>query len=343
MSNLADRIYKSSFLTFRRIFGAHVSHGETHQIAPLSLLPGHSCHARRDQHEALASRYGHRYRGGIVIGFSLGFMAVMFALLPLIGLWSEAVLNVWGNVFTGLEMLCIIAILFQHLYGRGTSHDASGFSRFLRKVGFKRINQGWRHRWSSERLFAEQYCYAELMLAFPGGPLQIDNKPVGNDASFLAWYAETLASQSPMPDDTDHRQAYGRFFMAMLDQQIDYHHQNTHVCHGIAHRLHHLADYCFWGTLLACAAHFVIHHPLLNVITALLPALAATCHGILAAGEFAKLSEHSDEMHAALLALKSRLQDEGATASLVSEFITGTVHEAAGWHFALSDKDMVKA
>lgn len=346
MNSLADRVFKSVFLMFRWLAGGEIHEVDTGRSAA-SLLPDHALHRLRAIHEAEAMRYGFRYRGAIVIGFGLGFLAVLLALLPLAGVWSDSFLDQWGFVFTSLEMLCIVLILLQHFYGRHPANDSAFSSRILHKCGFRKINQGWRNRWSCERLLAEQYRYAELLLAFPGGALPIDGKVLdaGEEVSdFRRWYAEAAAILQPVQADHQAQlQGYSRNFQIVLDSQIAYHLVNAERCHAISHRLHGLADMCFWATLLFCAAHFKFHHPALSVLCALLPALAATCHGIMAAGEFGKIAAHSEEMHAALLRLKHKLGGALPDRESVQYFYALVIDEASGWHFTLRDKDLGKA
>ncbi|NMV38557.1 hypothetical protein [Ralstonia insidiosa] len=342
-STLPDRIFAWIFLTFRNKMGgkAHAGPSVTPLYVPSLLQPD-------TDYEAESTRYGNRYRAAFLINFSLGFVAVVLALIPLSGLIPEHELHAYAGLLTLSELVCISIILLIHWYGRDSERDASFASRLLKRIGLRRINQGWRGQWATMRLAAEQVRYADLMLGFPGGKLTA-NDPLGEagqeNLKIAKHLAELSAKCPDAPKDASYNTRYRRYFAELIASQRAYHKGNAQRYHRIHHRLHRIADTCFYLTLLACLGHFVWHHPFLSVLAAGLPALAAACHGILASGEFAKLAEQSEEMSESLKALErqvdSRAPDAGdGLRQQVTTFYDLVIREALGWHITLSDKDV---
>lgn len=299
-------------------------------------------------YEAASTRYSNRYRAAFLINFTLGFVAVALALVPLSGLLSEHQLHGYALPLTLAEVACILIILLIHWYGRDSKLDHSGLSHLLKQVGLRNINQGWRGRWATMRLAAEQVRYADLMLGFPGGKLPANHllNEVGQDSADIARQLAQLSATCPdAPSDAAYNARYRRYFIELIAHQCSYHEANALRYHRIHHRLHRIADTCFYLTLLACLSHLVWHHPVLSVLAAGLPALAAACHGILASGEFAKLSEQSEDMSKSLAALKQQVDAHSEEAGevlrqQVTTFYDLVIREALGWHVTLRDKDV---
>ncbi|CAJ0816191.1 hypothetical protein [Ralstonia flaminis] len=343
LPTLPDRIFAWIFRTFRDRMGgrAHAGPDVTPLYTPSLLAP-------TIDYEAESMRYSNRYRAAFLINFSLGFVAVALALTPLSGLVPEHELHAYGWALTLSEVLCISIILLIHWYGRDSERDASLPSRLLKRIGLRKINQGWRGRWASMRLAAEQVRYADLMLGFPGSKLPVNNLlgDTGQENLEIARHLAELSTKCPdAPENAAYNARYRRYFTQLIASQRHYHKVNAHRYHRIHHRLHRIADACFYLTVIACVSHFWWHHPVLSVLAAGLPALAAACHGILASGEFAKLSEQSEEMSESLKALEQQIdphaQDAGdRLRQQVTTFYDLVIREALGWHVTLRDKDV---
>jgi hypothetical protein len=334
--NLADRIFEKTFLTFRNVLG-----GPVPPLTPPGTLANAPQLAAPEDYEATATLYGNRYRGAFVLNFSLGFVAVLLALIPLAGLLDEHLLHEIAPLLTVAELSTIFIILLIHLYGRDP--ETYGVA-----TGWLKINQGWRQRWGHARLAAEHVRYSDLMLGFPGRQLHaggmLDN--AGPHYRETARTLGALAAQCAVaPADEHYTGAYRAHFLDVIRYQSAYHRNNAQRYHHIHHRLHQIASWCFYLTLLVCLAHFGLHHPALSVLAALLPALAATCHGLLAAGEFHKLSEQSHDMGKALGNLEKEVMADSAAPLSTLEgqvlaFFGLVVQDAIGWHVTLRDKDV---
>lgn len=336
---LVDRIFEKTFLTFRNVLG-----GAVEPLPPLAPLEGAPQLAAPEDYEAAATLYSNRYRGAFILNFSLGFLAVLLALIPLSGLLGEHTLHELGPLLTVAEVTIILTILLIHLYGRDPEiyGDNGGL---LSKLN---INQGWRKRWGHARLAAEHVRYSNLMLGFPGKQVEAEGM-LNNAGPHYRETAKTLHAQgtkcAAAPNDAGYTAAYQAHLLSVIRQQRTYHRNNAKRYHHIHHGLHRIASRCFYATLLVCLTHFWVHHPLVSVMAALLPALAATCHGLLASGEFNKLSEQSHDMGKALAALEQDLTGT-TTASLIDleiqvrAFFGLVVQDAIGWHVTLRDKDV---
>jgi hypothetical protein len=358
---MVDRFYATVYKSFCRLAGAArpAQNEFFEEPTPSTLLPDHDAHQLCADHDVQALRFGARYRGAIVFGFLLGWLAVGLALLPLSELIRIKSFSANAWVCTVLEILCIALIFWQHLYGRDASHNNDRPSKLFKALGFQHINQSWRRNWTLHRLLAEQYRYAPLLLGFPGGPMNATDSLFGSHPSnqaFLKWYQIEYRKMQVMPVSADSLPSYRVQLMATIAQQSTYHALAADKNKRLVHRMHHVADACFWYTIVACTAHFFWHANTLNVLTAFLPATAATCHAVLAAGEFEKLKVQSSELHAWLSQLLESLQEQlvaqpqvSSTQALevlaqqVRSFHSMVIHEAAGWHLSLRDKDVGKA
>lgn len=350
--NLADRLFEKAFLTFRNTLGGPVG-----PVPPVVDLP----HAPRlvtpVDYEAVATQFSNRYRGAFILNFSLGFLAVLLALIPLSGVLSEHTLHAIALYLTLAEVACIVVIMLIHWYGRDPgAYNGTAGSRVLRRLGLRHINQGWRQQWGHARMAAEHMRYIGLILGFPGTQLHEEGilERAGAPHRETAATLRALGEQCPTaPADATYIDAYRGHFLSVIREQRAYHDNNAHRYHRIHHRLHQTASRCFYLTLLTCGLHLFLHHPLLSALAALLPALAATCHGLLAAGEFNKLAEQWHTMAHALAKLEHEVANPeantvaaaaGAPLAVLEEqvraFFGLVVQDAIGWHVTLRDKDV---
>ncbi|RQZ20451.1 hypothetical protein DIE14_29170 [Burkholderia sp. Bp9017] len=341
-----DRICSFAWALFRRIFGGKTPHHPTSDGAAQPLVDLPSLHEQAAYYEAESIRMGTRYRFGFLMNFTLGVVAVTLAAIPFA--LDEVVAHHFGRVFTVAEGGCILTILVIHVLGRENERGALA-GKLLGVFGL-RANQAWRRNWVENRVHAEQFRYAQLLLGFPGEPLEVD----ASAGTFLdrsltrhysTWYAQTRGAVVCRPVDSDYVGRYRNFVVGVIEQQIGYHETNAHRCENIHHRLHRVANVCFWITLGICVVHFFFHYPWLSVLAVSLPAAAAACHGILGAGEFATFAQQSEDMVRALTDAKKRLDAPGTPAlaelhEQIRQLYRLVISEASGWHVALRSKDL---
>jgi len=324
--------------------------------APGSALEGNpSFEADRRRFDALASFYGNRYRGSVVINYLLGAVAVLLALVPAALRAEHGRLDV---LLHGLEFLCIVLIVV--IYWRGRSpgpHDAGQIAVDPTRAGHRR----WHERWLEYRGLAERFRYAELLY-----PLEAEvvkgfggrESPDGHEhRGWAQRYFEWRFGQAKWPRGagTDDTPRYAARLRRIMHEQKTYHEGNAAECEAITRRLHMLSGLCFAGTLVACAlaiwwkdAHWLL------LLAAGLPALAASVHGILATVEYIKLGESSTaaagaigrlmaDVEARLAAGSGRGEPDSALERLVPEvraFWNLVTSEATGWQATLRDKNV---
>lgn len=374
---LVDQICQNVWMTFRRCIGGEpvVPHGLAPSGMPHSgilralALPEsieRKINRALMRREAISERYATRYRSGFLINFGLGVVAVAAAALPLV--LPEEISHLYGWVCTVIEAACILCILFVYLVGREQSH-AHGVSRarlhgrvhgaanrplraWLARRGLA-LNQAWRRKWVANRVLTEQLRYAGLLLALPGGP--IDIQPLSGDflhkrftSPFIRWYEE-IAERVPRTQASVHGVTqYCAYGIEVIDQQRAYHYINAARCERIHHRLHQIAFRCFLATIAICLAHFFWHSQWLSFFAVMFPTLAAACHGIASAGEFATLHQQSNEMCEELAVLREQLaricadgeSDDAYLHNVIQAFYRLVSGEAAGWHVALRTKEI---
>lgn len=339
----ADRLFEKAFLTFRNTLG-----GAAGPVPPIVPLPHAPQLVTPVDYEAVAMLYSNRYRGAFILNFSLGFLAVLLALIPLSGVLSEHTLHAIALYLTLAEVACIVVIMLIHWYGRDpVAYNGTAGSRVLRRLGLTNINQGWRQQWGHARLAAEHMRYIDLILGFPGIQLHDEGilEQAGEAHRETAATLRALGEQCPTaPANDAYIDTYLVHFLSVIRNQRAYHNNNAHRYHRIHHRLHQTASWSFYLTLLACGMHLFLHHPLLSALAALLPALAATCHGLLAAGEFNKLAEQWHTMAHALAKLEQEVASAGTSLAVLEQqvrtFLGLVVQDAIGWHVTLRDKDV---
>jgi hypothetical protein len=172
----------------------------------------------------------------------------------------------------------------------------------------------WHTRWISSRFVAEQLRYARmglpvlalsrplfepyrcLMRDASGKPrlgvlsaevLQLQKCITGLGLpSLTAGGPLVLASESAL----ERQRAY---VLAVIKDQIAYHHRVHHDQHVAAHVLHTLTVVLFCLTGAAVLGHFVLHAKWLLIFTAFFPALAAGIHGLGTSLEISRIAEQS--------------------------------------------------
>jgi hypothetical protein len=310
----------------------------------------------RRRFDALASFYGNRYRGAVVINYLLGALAVLFALVP-----AAFPPHHSGrlDVLHVLEFLCVSLIVI--IYWRGRSPGPHGGGQIAVDPG-RAGHRRWHERWLEYRGLAERFRYAELLYPLEAEVVKsLAERDPHNGHESRGWaqrYFEWRFGQArwPLRDaGTDEPQRYVARLRQIMHEQKTYHEGTAAECEAITRGLHGLSWFCFSGTLVACGlaiwwknAHWLL------LLTAGLPAVAASVHGILATGEYIKLGEASTATAGAISRLigdvDARLAEGpgrgGPVTSLepvvpeVRAFWNLVTSEATGWQATLRDKNV---
>ena len=311
----------------------------------------------RRRFDALASFYGNRYRGSVVINYLLGALAVLFALVPAAFLDHHS--RFLDMILHGLELVCIVVIV--GVYWRGRSPGPHGGGQIPVDPGRAR-NQRWHERWLDYRGLAERFRYAELLSPLEAEVVQSFGERDAHDGhegrGWAQRYFEWRFGQAQWPSSepgTGEPQRYVARLRQIMHEQKTYHEGNAAECEAITRRLHWVSGLCFAGTFVACVlamalkdAHWLV------LLAAGLPALAASAHGILATGEYVKLGESStataDAIGRLIGDVDARLGEgprRGETVRslvpLVPEvraFWNLVTSEATGWQATLRENDV---
>lgn len=315
-----------------------------------------SFEADRRRFDALASFYGNRYRGSVVINYTLGALAVLFALVPAAFGGGHGWLD---RVLHALELGCIVLIVL--IYWRGRSPGPHGVGQIA--VDPRRaVNRRWHERWLEYRGLAERFRYAELLypleaevVTHHGGRDARDGHEPGWAQRYFEW--RFAHAKWPRRDaDADEARRYVARLRRLMHEQKTYHEGNAAECETITRRLHALSGVCFAGTLVACirAVFWPDTQWPLILAAAGLPALAASIHGVLATGEYIKLGESSTAAARAIAGLMADVEARLAAGAgqgepgpflepLVPEvraFWNLVTSEATGWQATLRDKNV---
>jgi hypothetical protein len=230
-----------------------------------------------------------KYRSSVWLSSAASTLAVFAAVAGAIDLWF----GTGGAAWAVLEVLLVSLIIF--LLWRVRRKD-------------------WHTRWISSRFVAEQLRYARmglpvlalsrplfepyrcLMRDASGKPrlgvlsaevLQLQKCITGLGLPSLpAGGPLVLASESALERQRD-------YVLAVIRDQIAYHHRVHHDQHVAAHVLHTLTVVLFCLTGAAVLGHFVLHAKWLLIFTAFFPALAAGIHGLGTSLEISRIAEQS--------------------------------------------------
>jgi len=233
-----------------------------------------------------------KYRSSVWLSSAASTLAVFAAVAGAIDLWF----GTGGAAWAVLEVLLVSLIIF--LLWRVRRKD-------------------WHTRWISSRFVAEQLRYTRMglpVLAL-GRPLFEPYRCVLRDASgrprLGVLSAEVLQLQKcvtslglpalarggpggPLVLASESALARQRdYVLAVIKDQIAYHHRVHTDQHAAGHVLHTLTVVLFCLTGAAVLGHFVLHAKWLLIFTAFFPALAAGIHGLSTSLEISRIAEQS--------------------------------------------------
>lgn len=227
-----------------------------------------------------AMRLAGLYRGTFVVNYTLGTLAVFFALLSYA---DDHRVYYWLTC----ELLSIAAVVL--LIDRLREHR-------------------WHYRTVDCRYLAEQlrilHFVQPLGLAPPLPRLPAHHMHSPIEQSWMEWRLRAIVRETPMPSGTFAADQLEPILKTWIPSQINYHELNHARNHLIEERLHFLAKLFVAIAGSACVAHFFLHDPdtgrWLTFLAAGFPAAAGACHAISTQGEFRRLAERSRAMTVAL-------------------------------------------
>jgi hypothetical protein len=287
----------------------------------------------RQEFDAQAIRYGHRYRSSFWAIYLLSALAVLCAMMPLALGWDNV--SSFMHPFAAGWVIAEIAVIgaVATLYWRGHRKD-------------------WQGQWLRTRTVAEFISYLPLV-----APLVDWSRPGAGSN----WYTGAMPVESPQAatpeivalceaneprarellagagSDPAFVQAYGTWAIAVLQSQLQYHTRLARRSHLLQHRIHRITATFFALTACAALMHLLMHSRWLSLLTTFCPALAAALHGALAQSEAYRLEASSEavmrRLETEIRALSRALQDtarplrlehvrtpiEGALAAILQE------------------------
>ncbi|MXP27665.1 hypothetical protein GRI58_02365 [Porphyrobacter algicida] len=264
------------------------------QLEPmLSCFDGHSKSAEAASSRLLprfaaadlaANRFAGLYRGGYVANFTLAALAVAFALA--------------GVLAPPFKVLFILAELMT-------------ISLIIMRTR-KATQSAWHRRWIDCRHLTELLRVQPLSAALGDLTLLRTHEP--QSGGVAGWYARATARELGMFDgkiDRSHAARVRGHTLALIGDQIGYHRSNAARMDKMDHRIRHLGEWLFIGTIGACLAWLLAKFTvgphvgifgvdvteLVTFLTALLPAIGGALYGIRMQGDFAGSAERSRAIH----------------------------------------------
>ncbi|MES2149616.1 MAG: hypothetical protein V4508_07460 [Pseudomonadota bacterium] len=244
------------------------------------------------EYNAIAVKFGHRYRSAFWAIYMLSALAVMCAGLPLALGWDDvrSGMSHLSGIWVLSELLIIAAVGF--IYWRGH-------------------RQNWQSQWLGARTKAELAWYLPLI-----APL-VDFQ---GEAGAVNWYAHLFTREQPVQagDDIDilcvrnaalarsqletawtdpqFIDSYARWAITLMKGQSLYHRRLAIRQHALQHRVHAINTWLFGLTALGALAHLVVHSRVLSLVTTFFPAMGASLHGALAQSEAYRLEATSERL-----------------------------------------------
>jgi len=328
------------FVVFKRILrvGAIADQQETAAVGVEAKKNALRHEAFRSDYESLdllSNYYGNKYRGSYVYNYLMGAIAVFVALTP-IGFSFEHIFKEDAHryelICSGIELAIIVSILAIYKVG-GIAHGKNARNSIL---GL-RINRRWHEKWLEYRTLSERFRYMELLYPIGIEPPQKASVSIWGDAYF-AWRLSQVNTKI-----THNIEAYKDRLLAVMEEQREYHFKNALWSERIQHRLHTIATWMFYFTLIACASHFVLLTPIIILASGFFPAFAAAIHGISSSGEFGKSAQVSAQMKGQIDSLIDELnktRDIEIVRMLVKKFHKIVVGESEDWKVIFKDKNV---
>jgi hypothetical protein len=242
--------------------------------------------------DAVAIRFGHRYRSGFWAIYLLSALAVLCAMMPLALGWDDlsSYLHSYAAGWVISEILVIAGVAA--IYWRGHKNS-------------------WQGEWLRARTVAELTSYLPLV-----APL-VDFSKAQDDAG---WYSRVLpaGAHTAAPEevaalcrvnelrtrellegawsDPAFVAQYAAWAVGILRVQQAYHARVARRSHVLRHRIHRVTAALFAFTALGALAHLLVHSRWISLITTVFPALAAALHGALAQSEAYRLESASERV-----------------------------------------------
>lgn len=242
-----------------------------------------------DSADIAASISAGKHRSAAWISSLASTTAVFAAVAGAINLWSSLHGAFWALLELGLVAL-VVSVLW------------------------RAKNMQWHRKWIGNRFVAEQLRYTRM-----GLPLLAVTKSLSepslcvllgtNGQASLAVLSEDLrlvqqtivrmglpsASTGGLyiASDSDMLPKLRDYVLAVVRDQVAYHHRVHDEQHKVDHILHQLSLVLFTLTVAAIGGHFLLHADWLLIFTAFFPALAAGIHGLTTTLEISRLADQS--------------------------------------------------
>lgn len=328
---------------FNKLFSGKASHKSFHgQKNPED---------NQQSFDDLSNYYGNLYRGSYVFNYFMGALAVLMALVPIGFSFEENFgenAHHYSLIFSAIELMIIAIILGIYKVGATPADSKKEKWPFpLQKWRNHFLNHRWHERWLDYRILAESFRYKVLLYPVDIDSLKHPGEQRRDNHSWVdVYFSFCLSTLEPEPKmDLITHKAY---LLEIMEEQMKYHQANFKSSERIHHRLHSVASLLFFGTFFACFSHFFWHNPLLTLLSAFFPALAAAMHGILATGEFSKLALVSERMVEQIEDLIERLEllnktpinPKDTIEAITKNFHDIVIAEALGWKAMFIDKNV---
>ena len=242
-----------------------------------------------DRADIAASISAGKHRSAAWISSLASTTAVFAAVAGAINLWSSLHGAFWALLELGLVAL-VVSVLW------------------------RAKNMQWHRKWIGNRFVAEQLRYTRMGLPLLAVTKSLSEPslcvlPGTNGQASLAVLSEDLllvqqtivrmglpsASTGSVfiASDSDMLPKLRDYVLAVVRDQVAYHHRVHDEQHKVDHILHQLSLVLFTLTVAAIGAHFLLHADWLLIFTAFFPALAAGIHGLTTTLEISRLADQS--------------------------------------------------
>ncbi|PUE48959.1 hypothetical protein B9Z47_05440 [Limnohabitans sp. 2KL-1] len=242
-----------------------------------------------DRADIAASISAGKHRSSAWISSLASTTAVFAAVAGAINLWSSLHGAFWAILELGLVAL-VVSVLW------------------------RAKNMQWHSKWIGNRFVAEQLRYTRMGLPLLAVTKSLSEPslcvlPDANGQPRLAVLSEDLrlvqqtivrmglpsASTGSVfiASDSYMLPKLRDYVLAVVHDQVAYHHRVHHEQHKVDHILHVLSLVLFTLTVAAIGGHFLLHADWLLIFTAFFPALAAGIHGLTTTLEISRLADQS--------------------------------------------------